>query len=118
MPILHPAEVAADRQMGCNRRRDVQAQRPFWPDMCLGMTHEEIMTSLAAVEIRSYRTCPRYGIRYRPSSGTRQRPKSGILRTREFIMKDSYSFDATEEGLESNYSFMQPHTTVFSSAAV
>lgn len=104
MPILHPAEVW--QQTG---RWDVIGDEMFrlkdrsGRDMCLGMTHEEIMTWLAAREIRSYRDLPQIWYQIQTKLRDEARPKSGILRTREFIMKDSYSFDATEEGLESNY---------------
>lgn len=72
-------------------------------DMCLGMTHEEIMTWLASREIRSYRDLPQIWYQIQTKLRDEARPKSGVLRTREFIMKDSYSFDATEEGLRKNY---------------
>jgi prolyl-tRNA synthetase len=71
--------------------------------MCLGMTHEEIMTWLASKEIRSYRQLPQIWYQIQTKLRDEARPKSGVLRTREFIMKDSYSFDTDEEGLEKNY---------------
>ena len=71
--------------------------------MCLGMTHEEIMTWLAAREIRSYRDLPQVWYQIQTKLRDEARPKSGVLRTREFLMKDSYSFDADDEGLEKNY---------------
>jgi len=72
-------------------------------EMCLGMTHEEIMTWLAAREIRSYRDLPQTWYQIQTKLRDEARPKSGVLRTREFIMKDSYSFDISQEGLERNY---------------
>ena len=104
MPILHPAEVW--QQTG---RWDVIGEEMFrlkdrtGRDMCLGMTHEEIMTWLASREIRSYRDLPQVWYQIQTKLRDEARPKSGVLRTREFIMKDSYSFDANEEGLEKNY---------------
>jgi prolyl-tRNA synthetase len=104
MPILHPAEVW--QQTG---RWDEIGDEMFrlkdrgGRDMCLGMTHEEIMTWLAALEIRSYRDLPQVWYQLQTKFRDEARPKSGILRTREFIMKDSYSFDVDEEGLEKNY---------------
>jgi prolyl-tRNA synthetase len=71
--------------------------------MVLGMTHEEIMTWLAAREIRSYRQLPQMWYQLQTKLRDEARPKSGILRTREFIMKDSYSFDASYEGLIKSY---------------
>ncbi len=106
MPILHPAEVW--QQTG---RWDIIGDEMFrlkdrtGRDMCLGMTHEEIMTWLASREIRSYRDLPQVWYQIQTKLRDEARPKSGVLRTREFIMKDSYSFDANEEGLEKNYQF-------------
>ncbi len=104
MPVLHPAEVW--QQTG---RWDVIGDEMFrlkdrsGRDMCLGMTHEEIMTWLASKEIRSYRDLPQIWYQIQTKLRDEARPKSGILRTREFLMKDSYSFDASEDGLEKNY---------------
>lgn len=104
MPVLHPAEIW--QQTG---RWDAIGEEMFrlkdrtGRDMCLGMTHEEIMTWLAAKEIRSYRDLPQIWYQIQTKLRDEARPKSGILRTREFIMKDSYSFDADEEGLERSY---------------
>jgi prolyl-tRNA synthetase len=104
MPVLHPAEVwqetgrwyeIGDEMFRLKDRTD--------RDMCLGMTHEEIMTWLAARELRSYRDLPQMWYQIQEKLRDEARPKSGILRTREFLMKDSYSFDADEEGLEKSY---------------
>jgi prolyl-tRNA synthetase len=72
-------------------------------DMCLGMTHEEIMTWLAAREVRSYRDLPQIWYQIQTKMRDEARPKSGVLRTREFLMKDSYSFDVSEEALRKSY---------------
>ena len=104
MPVLHPAEVW--QQTG---RWDEIGDEMFrlkdrkGSDMCLGMTHEEIMTWLAALEIRSYRDLPQTWYQIQTKCRDEARPKSGILRTREFLMKDSYSFDMDEAGLGKNY---------------
>ncbi len=104
MPILHPAEIW--QQTG---RWDIIGGEMFRlkdrneRDFCLGMTHEEIMTWLASGEIRSYRDLPQVWYQIQTKLRDEARPKSGVLRTREFIMKDSYSFDADEEGLDRNY---------------
>ncbi|HYQ47448.1 MAG TPA: proline--tRNA ligase [Thermodesulfovibrionales bacterium] len=104
MPILHPAEIW--QQTG---RWDAIGGEMFRlkdrndRDFCLGMTHEEIMTWLAAREIRSYRDLPQVWYQIQTKLRDEARPKSGILRTREFIMKDSYSFDGDEQGLDRNY---------------
>ena len=71
--------------------------------MVLGMTHEEIVTWLAAREIRSYRDLPQVWYQLQTKLRDEARHKSGILRRREFVMKDSYSFDVDEAALEENY---------------
>jgi prolyl-tRNA synthetase len=67
------------------------------------MTHEETMTWLAAHDIRSYRDLPQIWYQVQTKLRDEARPKSGILRTREFVMKDSYSFDRDEAGLDKSY---------------
>jgi prolyl-tRNA synthetase len=69
----------------------------------LGMTHEEIITWHAAREIRSYRDLPQSWYQFQTKLRDEPRPKSGILRVREFTMKDSYSLDADEAGLARSY---------------
>lgn len=104
MPVLHPAEIW--QQTG---RWDVIGDEMFRlkdrtdRDMCLGMTHEEIMTWLASREIRSYRDLPQMWYQIQTKLRDEARPKSGVLRTREFTMKDSYSFDISVETLEKSY---------------
>jgi prolyl-tRNA synthetase len=104
LPLLHPAEIW--QQTG---RWDEIGEELFRlkdrtdRDMCLGMTHEEIMTWLASGEIRSYRDLPQVWYQIQLKLRDEARPKSGVLRTREFIMKDSYSFDVDEKGLDRNY---------------
>jgi prolyl-tRNA synthetase len=71
--------------------------------MCLAMTHEETMTWLAAHDIRSYREPPQIWYQIQTKLRDEARPKSGVLRTREFTMKDSYSFDKDDEGLDKSY---------------
>jgi prolyl-tRNA synthetase len=104
MPVLHPAEVWQETgrwyEIGDEMFRLKDRTNR---DMCLGMTHEEIMTWLAARELRSYRDLPQMWYQLQEKLRDEARPKSGILRTREFLMKDSYSFDADEEGLEKSY---------------
>ena len=104
MPVLNPAEVW--QQTG---RWDVIGEEMFrlqdrgGRDMCLAMTHEETMTWLAAHDIRSYRELPQIWYQVQTKLRDEARPKSGVLRTREFTMKDSYSFDKDEEGLDRSY---------------
>lgn len=72
-------------------------------DMALAPTHEEVMTDLARVYLRSYRDLPQIWYQIQTKFRDEPRPRSGILRVREFLMKDSYSFDATWEGLDESY---------------
>jgi prolyl-tRNA synthetase len=104
MPVLNPAEVW--QQTG---RWDTIGDEMFrlkdrgGRDMCLAMTHEETMTWLAAHDIRSYRDLPQIWYQLQTKLRDEARPKSGVLRTREFVMKDSYSFDRDEAGLDKSY---------------
>ncbi len=104
MPVLHPAEIW--QQTG---RWDAIGDEMFrlkdrgGRDMCLAMTHEEVMTWLAAHDLRSYRDLPQIWYQLQTKLRDEARPKSGVLRTREFTMKDSYSFDVDEEGLDRSY---------------
>src|SRR5512147_1051950 len=104
MPVLNPAEVW--QQTG---RWDAIGDEMFrlkdrgGRDMCMAMTHEETMTWLAAHDLRSYRELPQIWYQVQTKLRDEARPKSGILRTREFTMKDSYSFDKDEEGLDKSY---------------
>ena len=72
-------------------------------DLCLGMTHEEIMTSIARNELRSYKQLPQIWYQIQTKFRDEPRPKSGLLRVRQFLMKDSYSFDIDEAGLDESY---------------
>jgi prolyl-tRNA synthetase len=104
MPVLNPAEVW--QQTG---RWEAIGDEMFrlkdrgGRDMCLAMTHEETMTWLAAHDLRSYRDLPQIWYQVQTKLRDEARPKSGILRTREFTMKDSYSFDCDEAGLDRSY---------------
>ncbi len=104
LPALHPAEVWMESgrwtAMGDNmfRLKDRGGR-----DMCLGMTHEEIFTSIARDEIRSYRDLPQIWYQIQNKFRDEPRPKSGLLRVRQFTMKDSYSFDLGPEELDRSY---------------
>jgi prolyl-tRNA synthetase len=102
MPVMHPAEIwEATGRYGLSEqfRLEDRAGRK----MVLGMTHEEIVTWHAAREIRSYRDLPQSWYQIQTKLRDEPRPKSGMLRVREFTMKDSYSFDADADGLERSY---------------
>ncbi len=72
-------------------------------DLCLGMTHEEIFTGIARAEIRSYRELPQVWFQIQPKFRDEPRPKAGVLRGRQFLMKDSYSFDLDAAGLDRSF---------------
>ncbi|MBI2884209.1 MAG: proline--tRNA ligase [Candidatus Methylomirabilis oxyfera] len=104
MPVLHPAELW--QQTGRWTTIGEEMFRLYdrgKRQMCLGMTHEEVVAWLAAREIRSYRDLPQIWYQIQTKLRDEARPKSGVLRTREFVMKDSYSLDRDEAGLEKNY---------------
>ena len=104
MPVLHPAEIW--QQSG---RWDVIGDEMFrlkdrnGRDMCLAMTHEEVIAWLAAREIRSYRDLPQIWYQIQTKERDEARPRSGVLRTREFLMKDSYTLDPDAAALEISY---------------
>jgi prolyl-tRNA synthetase len=104
MPTLHPAEVwqatgRYDAIGGEMFRLEDRGGRK----MVLAMTHEEVFTWLAAKELRSYRDLPQIWYQMQLKFRDEPRPKGGVLRVREFVMKDSYSFDLDEVGLEKSY---------------
>jgi prolyl-tRNA synthetase len=104
MPILQPAEIWQE-----SGRWDAIGEEMFRlkdrkrADMALAMTHEEVITWLAAREVHSYKQLPQLWYHFQTKERDEARPKSGILRTREFIMKDSYSLDVSEEALQESY---------------
>ena len=79
-------------------------------DLCLGMTHEEIMTTIARGELRSYKQLPQIWYQIQAKFRDEPRPKGGLLRVRQFIMKDSYSFDLDPAGLDQSF---DRHDTVY-----
>ena len=83
-------------------------------EMCLGPTHEEIITSIARDGLKSYKQLPVNLYQIQSKFRDEVRPRFGLLRGREFIMKDAYSFDMTQEGLEKEYENMaQAYTKIF-----
>jgi len=72
-------------------------------ELCLGMTHEEIMTTIARGELRSYKQLPQIWYQIQTKFRDEPRPKGGLLRVRQFIMKDSYSFDIDKAGLDKSF---------------
>ena len=72
-------------------------------ELCLAMTHEEVMTAIARSELRSYKQLPQIWYQIQTKFRDEPRPKSGLLRVRQFLMKDAYSFDIDEAGLDASY---------------
>jgi len=72
-------------------------------DLCLAMTHEEVMTEIARKELRSYKQLPQIWYQIQSKFRDEPRPKAGLLRVRQFMMKDSYSFDIDAAGLDVSY---------------
>lgn len=103
-PVLHPSEIWQLTGRWFEIKEEMfRLKDRGGRDMCLGMTHEEVMAWLASKEIRSYRELPQIWYQIQVKLRDEARPKAGIMRTREFIMKDSYSFDVDEEGLDRSY---------------
>ena len=104
LPALHPKEVWEESGrwtgMGQNmfRLKDRKGA-----ELALGMTHEEIMTSIARNELRSYKQLPQIWYQIQTKFRDEPRPKSGLMRVRQFTMKDSYSFDMDAAGLDKSY---------------
>lgn len=83
-------------------------------DLCLGMTHEEEMTNIARGELRSYKQLPQIWYQIQPKFRDEPRPKAGLLRLRQFMMKDSYSFDLDDAGLDLSYQkHVDAYTRIF-----
>src|SRR4051794_13171454 len=101
LPALNPREIWEE-----SGRWTVMGENMFrfkdrkGADICLAMTHEEIFTSLARAELRSYRQLPQIWYQIQTKFRDEPRPKSGLLRVRQFTMKDSYSFDLDRKGLD------------------
>src|ERR1700689_3801961 len=104
LPTIQPADLWRESSrwtiMGDNmfRLKDRKGA-----DLCLGMTHEEVMTDIARNELRSYKQLPQIWYQIQTKFRDEPRPPSGLLRVRQFIMKDSYSFDIDEAGLDRSY---------------
>jgi prolyl-tRNA synthetase len=104
MPVVHPADIwkesgrwyKIDAEMGRFKDRSDR-------DMALAMTHEEVVADLARKEIRSYRQLPMLIYHIQTKWRDDPRPRAGLIRAREFTMKDSYSLDADWEGLDRQY---------------
>jgi prolyl-tRNA synthetase len=102
MPVLHPAEPW--RRSGRYQIEELfKLEDRRGAEMVLAMTHEEIVTLHVAAAVRSYRDLPLILYHFQVKERDEPRPRAGVLRTREFIMKDSYTFDRDAEGLDAAY---------------
>jgi prolyl-tRNA synthetase len=104
LPALHPAEIwqesgrwyaIGDEMFRFKDRKGT--------DMCLGMTHEEVFTTIARSELRSYKQLPQVWYQIQTKFRDEARPKSGLIRIRTFIMKDAYTFDVDRAGLDKSF---------------
>src|SRR5881398_3177222 len=104
LPALNPREVWEE-----SGRWTVMGENMFrlkdrkGAELCLAMTHEEVFTVLARAELRSYRQLPQSWYQIQTKFRDEPRPKSGLLRVRQFTMKDSYSFDLDRAGLDASF---------------
>ena len=104
MPVLQPAEIwRYSGRWDAIGGEMFRLKDRYGRDMCLGMTHEEVVAWLAAREIRSYRDLPQIWYQIQTKERDKARPRSGVLRTREFLMKDSYTLDPDVAALERSY---------------
>jgi len=104
MPVVHPAEIWQETerwyQIGSEMGRFKDKNQR---DMVLAMTHEEVVADLIRKEIQSYRQLPRLIYHIQTKWRDDPRPRAGLIRVREFTMKDSYSLDADWDGLDQQY---------------
>ena len=104
LPELHPAEVWQQSGRWEAMGHDMfRLQDRNGRDLCLGMTEEEVMTTIARGELRSYKQLPQLWYQIQAKFRDEPRPKSGLMRVRQFTMKDSYSFDLDAAGLDVSY---------------
>ena len=103
MPVIHPAEIWQKSGRWDGIPEMFKLKDRWGRDMVLGMTHEEVIAWLAAREIRSYRDLPQIWYQIQTKERDEARPRSGVLRTREFVMKDSYTLDPDLAALDRSY---------------
>jgi prolyl-tRNA synthetase len=120
LPALHAAEIwqesgrwaaIGDEMFRLKDRKGT--------DMCLGMTHEEVFTTIARSELRSYKQLPQVWYQIQSKFRDEARPKSGLIRVREFIMKDAYSFDVDRAGLDKSFNDQrEAYKTIFTRCGI
>ena len=115
MPFVQPKELWEESgRWGAYGGELMRLKDRHGREMCLGPTHEEIITSIARDALKSYKQLPVNLYQIQSKFRDERRPRFGLLRGREFIMKDAYSFAATQEDLEKEYQNMwQAYTNIF-----
>lgn len=115
MPFVQPKELWEESgRWGAYGSELMRLKDRHGRDMCLGPTHEEIITAIARDGLKSYKQLPVNLYQIQSKFRDERRPRFGLLRGREFIMKDAYSFDTTQEGLEKEYQNMwNAYTRIF-----
>ncbi|MEO6495967.1 MAG: proline--tRNA ligase [Solirubrobacteraceae bacterium] len=102
MPVITPAELwKKSGRYGISEVFHLSDRRDA--ELVLAMTHEETVTTHVAAAVRSYRDLPKLLYHFQTKGRDEPRPRAGVLRTREFIMKDAYSFDCDQAGLDASY---------------
>ncbi len=115
MPFVQPKELWEESgRWGAYGGELMRLKDRHGREMCLGPTHEEIITSIARDGLKSYKQLPVNLYQIQSKFRDERRPRFGLLRGREFIMKDAYSFDTDQEGLEKEYQNMwETYTRIF-----
>lgn len=115
MPFVQPKELWEESgRWGAYGGELMRLKDRHGREMCLGPTHEEIITAIARDGLKSYKQLPVNLYQIQSKFRDERRPRFGLLRGREFIMKDAYSFDTTQEGLEKEYQNMwNAYTRIF-----
>jgi prolyl-tRNA synthetase len=104
MPVLNPAEPwKRSGRFESTAPELFRFQDRKGADVVLALSHEEVVTTHVAQTIRSYRDLPKILYHFQTKERDEPRPRAGVLRTREFVMKDSYTFDRDREGLDASY---------------
>lgn len=115
MPIMQPAEIWQESgRWDVYGAEMIRLKDRHGHDYCLGPTHEEMITTLVKTDVRSYRQLPFNLYQIQDKFRDERRPRFGLMRSRDFIMKDAYTFDRDEDGLDKSYKAMyDAYTNIF-----
>lgn len=115
MPIMQPAEIWQESgRWGAYGAEMIRLKDRHGHEYCLGPTHEEMVTTVVKSDVRSYRQLPLNLFQIQDKFRDERRPRFGLMRSRDFIMKDGYSFDRDEAGLDASYQAMyDAYTNIF-----